>query len=252
MPRVFDCVILENEDQLHLLEARFYELQDIPQVTHVICEAEADHQGNAKPPHFLLARQGRFAPWHGRWNHVILKAGELPATNARERKDALRDALLLGVNGDPEDIIMHGNIDEIPASWMAGRLAAGESGLPVTLNMRWCVSRAGLVHPDQWPGTVAQQQQHTGSLSGLRRRRKEFPLVITAGTRLSAMGGKPDKNQELWKKDIDDTWPRYVRDGWCPAEWLDQEAYETPPQLLRTDLEAGRDHDGLASCGGSN
>lgn len=221
--RVFDCVILENEDQLDLLEARFTELEDIPGVTHVICEAEADYQGNPKPVFF----PGRFPA--GRWNHVLVTAAELPAGEPGDRKNALRDMLIHGFNGSGTDIIMHGDIDEIPAWWMVRRLAAGESELPVTLSMRHCVSRIGTVSPEPWPGTAAHQRQHTGSVSGLRRHRKEFPMVITAGTRLSAMGAEPPEG--LWKKDVDESWPRYIREGLCPGQWF-QEADDPRPRLL--------------------
>jgi phage gp37-like protein len=231
MPRVFDCVILENEEQLSLLEARFCELEGIPEVTHVICEAEADHQGNPKGMFFL--DDPRFGEWRGRWNHVAVRAGELPSDcDPRGRKDALRDYLAHGFNGEPADTVMHGNIDEIPAAWMAFRLARGESELPVTLSMRHCRGHAGTVLPGEWAGTAAHQRQHAGSFSGLRRRRKEFPLVISAGTRLSAMG-KDYTEGVSWQKGIDASWPRYIREGLCPGEWWqDQGECEPRQQLL--------------------
>ena len=233
MPRVFDCVILENEDQLDLLEARFHEFRDIPEVTHVICEAYADYQGNAKPLHFMDARRDRFNSWHGRWNHVAVRADELPPGDARDRKSVLRDWLAQGFNGDPDDIVMHGNIDEIPAMWMASRLARGESEFPVTMSMQHCAGYAGMVLPEQWAGTAAHQRQHIGSFSGLRRRRKEFPLVITAGTRLSGMGTEYTEGTSL-RREIDESWPRYIREGLCPGEWWpDDEMPE--PQPLRHD-----------------
>ncbi len=227
--RVFDCVILENEDQLDLLEARFLEFENLPEVTHVICEAEADHQGNPKELHFL--DDFRSEEWRGRWNHVAVKTDELPSDcDARSRKNALRDRLAWGFNGKPADIVMHGNIDEIPAMWMVSRLVKGESELPVTLNMKHCVSRAGIVLPEQWTGTAAHQRQHIGSFSGLRRRRKEFPLVINAGTRLSLMGKLV--YDMTWRKDVDDSWPRYIREGLCPEEWW-PDPEEPAPQFLQ-------------------
>ena len=225
MPRVFDCVILENESQLDLLECRFTELENLPEVTHVICEAEADYQGNPKEMHFLE----RFDQWRGRWNHVAIRADELPGDcDAKGRKDALRDRLALGFNGEPQDIVMHGNIDEIPAMWMVSRLAKGQSELPVTMSMQHCAGHAGMILPGQWAGTSAHQRQHIGSFSGLRRRRKEFPLVINAGTRLSLMGQQV--TDATWRKDVDDSWPRYIREWLCPGEWwLDEDMPEPQP-----------------------
>ena len=229
MPRVFDCVILESESQLDLLECRFTELENLPEVTHVICEAEADYQGNPKEMYFL--DDERFDQWRGRWNHVAIRADELPGDcDAKGRKDALRDRLALGFNGEPQDIVMHGNIDEIPAMWMVSRLAKGESELPVTMSMQHCTGHAGVILPGQWAGTSAHQRQHIGSFSGLRRRRKEFPLVINAGTRLSLMGQQV--TDATWRKDVDDSWPRYIREGLCPAEWWADED-DIPDMPLR-------------------
>ena len=47
---------------------------------------------------------------------------------------------------------------------------------------------------------------------------KEFPLVINAGTRLSGMGREYTEGI-TWQKEVDDSWPRYIREGLCPAEW---------------------------------
>ena len=226
MPRVFDCVILESRDQLDLLEARFHEFRDIPEVTHVICEAETDYHGNPKPKHFSREeKDDRFLPWHGRWNHVLVYADELPSDcDPRGKKDALRDRLAHGFNGDPDDIVMHGNIDEIPAMWMVSRLARGESELPVTMSMKHCAGHAGVILPGEWHGTAAHQRQHIGSFSGLRRRRKEFPLVITAGTRLSGMGAEYTEGIPL-REEVSESWPRYIREGLCPGEWWPEEDF---------------------------
>ena len=232
MPRVFDCVILENESQLDLLEARFCEFENLPEVTHVICEAGADHQGNRKDMYFL--DDFRSDTWRGKWNHVAVRADELPSDcDARGRKNALRDKISWGFNGEPEDIVMHGNIDEIPSIWIVSRLAKGESELPVTMSMRHCYGHAGIVLPGEWAGTAAHQWQHTGSFSGLRRRRKEFPLVISAGTRLSMMGTEYTEGIS-WMKEIDSSWPRYITDNLCPVQWWpDKGVCETSSGLLQ-------------------
>jgi hypothetical protein len=163
--RIFDCVIIGS--QLDLLEARFRELAEVPEVTFVIAESAEDYQGNPKPAYFAESRD-RFAAWHGRYNHVLAEAGELSG-EPRERKDQLRDYLSHGFNGEPGDIVMISNPDEIPSADAVRRL--GETPLPVTLGM------------GDWRGTVVQERQHIGSFSGLRRRRKDLPLVPGAGTR---------------------------------------------------------------------
>src|ERR1051326_9357013 len=56
-------------DELDILECRLYELQDIPNLTHVIVEANVTHQDNPKDSVFLDHRE-RFAPWKDRIAHV--------------------------------------------------------------------------------------------------------------------------------------------------------------------------------------
>jgi hypothetical protein len=176
VPRIFDCLLLGGE--LDLLEARFREMEGIPEVTHVICEAPADFSGNPKRLHFRENRD-RFAPWHGRFNHVQVEAGEIAGGLPPERKDSLRDWLSQGINGGPEDIVMVSNPDEIPAARVVRELGALQ--LPVTFEMTWY--SGGVLQPGPWRGTVAQVRMHIGSLAGLRRRRREFPGIPDAGTR---------------------------------------------------------------------
>jgi len=212
--KVFDCVMVNKEPDLDLLQARFTEYADIPEVIHVIAEAVADHYGSPKPLWFWespLAGQ-----WRGKWNHVRVEASELPAgASPKIRKDALREYLAHGVAGESEDIVLHGAIDEIPARWVIAELLEGKIQLPAALQMRWCAYTPELVHPLPWKGTVAQWWQMTGSFSGLRERRTDLPSVLDAGTRLSMMNEEPrDKHPDghaLWDAEIDDTYPRWVQ-----------------------------------------
>jgi hypothetical protein len=123
--RVFDCLVLN--DELALLEERFRRLACVPEVTHVICEAEADENGNPKPLHFLQTRMTRFLPWNGRWNHVMVQENEIAGILPGEYDHVLREEfMLLGFNGDPEDIILAGDIRCIPGPADVARLASGE------------------------------------------------------------------------------------------------------------------------------
>jgi hypothetical protein len=132
MPRVFDCLLLAVDD-LDALEARFRALEHIPEVTHVIAEAPVSHDGEPKPLHFWDNRAGRYAPWHGRWTHVRVEAGELPDGDPGAREAALRDYLAHGLTGEPGDIILHGNVTDIPDPAAVRALAAGTFAPPVML-----------------------------------------------------------------------------------------------------------------------
>ena len=212
--RVFDCVIVNSAHDLDLLEARFLEYEDIPEITHVIAEAPVNHKGDPKDKHFLRERYDRFARWHGKWNHVEVEPHELPGKDPRVRKDALREYLAHGIHGDPDDVILHGGTDEIPAPWVVREVIAGSIPLPVAFEMRWCAYRPDRVHPGLWRGTMAQYWKYTESLSGLRDQKNSLPAITDAGTRLSMLDEDeqdhhPD-GHALWDAEIDQTWPKWV------------------------------------------
>jgi len=111
--RVFDCVILAHWGEMGLLEKRFRACESNPDVTHVICEALAGPDGNPKPAVFTGSDLA--ARWHGRWNHVKVEAGEITGRTREEREDCLREYLLHGFTGDPDDLVMFSDIRDIPA-----------------------------------------------------------------------------------------------------------------------------------------
>lgn len=100
--RVFDCVILDWWGEMGLLEKRFTACQDNPDVTHVICEAAPA----VFPGSDLAAR------WRGRWNHVKVEEHEITG----DRQECLRDFLMQGVNGDPDDLILFSGMKDIPGA----------------------------------------------------------------------------------------------------------------------------------------
>jgi hypothetical protein len=110
--RIFDCVILAHWGEMNLLESRFRAYEGNPDVTHVICECAADLDGNPKPAVFkdsdLAAR------WHGRWNHVKVEAHEISGATPGEREHSLREYLLHGFTGGPDDLVMFSDIRNVP------------------------------------------------------------------------------------------------------------------------------------------
>lgn len=215
MPRVFDTVIVASEADLDLLEARFTEYAGLP-VTLVVAEAPVDCQGNPKPLHF--ADSPLWDRWHGRWNHVRVEPHELPQGDAKARKDALRDYLAHGVAAEPDDIVLHGAVDEIPSERTLKALLAREAHLPVGMEMRWCAYEPHLVHPrGPWRGTVAQEWRLVGSFTGMREKRLTLPAIVDAGTRLSMLSEDTTENgmhpdgHALLEAEVDETWPKWVR-----------------------------------------
>jgi hypothetical protein len=146
MLRVFDCLVFT--DELDLLEERFREYQDIPEVTHVICEAPVDSHGNPKPLHFQEHKDNRFLPYRGRWNHVTVEPWELAPGISCE--DSLRGFLMQGVNGEPGDIILQEDIYPVPPAGAVRDLAAGRLSTRDALQLRWRVFRPGELRRMLW------------------------------------------------------------------------------------------------------
>lgn len=213
--RVWDCVLVESERDLDLLEARFTEYEGLP-VVHVIGETRVDYQGNPKLAWFWDNRD-RFGEWLGRWNHVLAEPWELGGSDPKARKDAMRDYLAHAVVADPDDVVMHGGVDEIPSKDTVQALIDGKVFFPIGMEMQWCVYRPGVMHPLLWRGTVAHTWKYVGSFAGLREKKNDkIPVVVNAGTRMSMLGEPiqdihPD-GHHLTVKDVDDSFPRWFRD----------------------------------------
>jgi beta-1,4-mannosyl-glycoprotein beta-1,4-N-acetylglucosaminyltransferase len=172
-------------DELDLLELRLTELQDVPNLTHVIVEADVTHQDRPKPSYYRDNIE-RFSPWKDRIVHVwatgLPTAEENPDAWSREmaqREHALH--ALQDINPDPDDIILHGDLDEVPRAFNVinlphgyGVTSFGQHGLFWAVDWRYphwwwgtvaCNART-LLHPFIWKGPGA-----AGPLSNLRNRR---------------------------------------------------------------------------------
>jgi len=132
MPRVFDCFVLT--DELDILYDRFLELGEVPGLVHVICEAPVTPRGRPKPLWFWENRASpRFAPWHGRWNHVRVEAHEMRGRTPQAREAAQREFLLHGIAAEPGDIVLYGDVSEIPDPAAVTDLACRRTVPPVML-----------------------------------------------------------------------------------------------------------------------
>jgi hypothetical protein len=129
MPRVFDCLILERESDLSLIETRFREYADIPGVTHVICEVAP---GIFKDSDLAVRTRGR-------WNHVTVEECELSTSSLVSREKMLRDFMLQGINGSPGDIALLEGTDSLPPREVIQKLAEGKLSCTEVSKMRWRV-----------------------------------------------------------------------------------------------------------------
>jgi Glycosyltransferase family 17 len=253
--RIYDTFMLgPDETALDLLECRLTELEDTPICWFVIVEASVTHRGEDKPL-LYLDHAARFARWHDRIRYVF--ADPLPGgSDPWIREHAQRDWATLGLaDAMPGDIILHGDLDEIPAAGAVKDLLGGLAH-PVVFSMRHYMFAADWQYPGSpWPGTIAARLGGIGSFAGLRSQRFTLPQVPDAGWHLSWMGGHEahvrklatdchgaddrtaaederirsgrayrygvhHSGAQMIPVDVDETWPRWVAERKCPPSWF--------------------------------
>lgn len=247
---VWDTFMFNRE--LDMLECRLTELQDVPNVKHVIVEAEVDHQDHPKPLHFADNRE-RFAAWADRIVHVVARnlptKKDFPDPWAREH--AQREHTAHGLcDAQTGDVIIHGDLDEIPYALVVRNLRP--RGL-IALEQRMACFAVDWVHPDPWRGpVVGVYGAIPSSFGAMRDCRNIAPALPNAGWHLSWLGTTEDNlaklgsfchpeiaertlvglQQDAFGKhgyhvdgvkmepvEVDETWPRWVHERKCPESW---------------------------------
>lgn len=110
MTKIYDCFTFFNE--FDLLELRLQELYDHVDY-FVLVEADKTFQNNHKP-YYYQENKERFHRWHDKIIHV--QVNNMPAnTDTWGRERHQRDEILSGLtHADANDIVMIGDVDEIP------------------------------------------------------------------------------------------------------------------------------------------
>ena len=267
-PRIIDTFPIH--DELDLLECRLTELYEVVDF-FVAVEADVTHQDNPKP-WYLTNNLDRFAPWKDKL--VVVRATGLP-TKAEDDDPWARELAQRGYcwNGlevigvDDNDIILHGDLDEIPRA-LHVRNVRPAPGWFVSFQQRLHCFAIDWLHPDPWFGTVAGRAgsiaklgDNVNAFARVRDKRNRWtqpgarvnpqPLV-EAGWHFSWLGGREAATKKLnsfchpevadrietgladdlfyreglhvdGRKqaavDVDDTYPRWIREGHAPASW---------------------------------
>lgn len=256
-------------DELDILAMRLRHLDGIVH-RHVIVESDVTFSGRPKPLYFA-ANRDRFREWAGKIIHIGVSRDDLPqgidpfcsspdpimglASLAWKREHAQREYCKRGIGGAaPRDLILHGDVDEIPAAGALRTLQRKPPAWPVALRMRNHVFAVDWLHPDPWHGTVAIAREDLKSIKSLRRKRNKTPDIRNGGWHFSWLGGPQgiaDKNavtshQELaylvdyanecgrlyeqgwapWDEvqmkpvDVDESYPEYIWKRECPVIWF--------------------------------
>lgn len=244
---IWDTVM--GHDELDMLECRLTELQGVKNLTHVVVEADVDHQGHPKPYHFS-ENLDRFAAWSDRL--VIVRATGLPdSPDAWDREHAQREHVAEAlVDASPDDVVLHGDIDEIPTATFAANVAP--RGF-VTAGMAFHCFAVDWLHPQVWPGTVAGRYRNITSYSKMRDARLMGTPIPRSGWHFSWVGGHQASLEKTtrfchpevmgWAGDaierddfyrhgyhvdgyrldavtVNQSWPRWIAEGHAPASWF--------------------------------
>lgn len=152
---VWDCFLFNNE--LRLLEFRLEYLADVVDRV-VLVEAPVTFRGDPKPLHFARHAE-RLERHRHRIHHVVPEGLEIsmPTTRIRERRQhaAIRTALdQAGVAAD--DLVLVGDLDEIPSRETVESLASEPPHRPVRIAMCHARYFANWELPQPWTdGTMA-------------------------------------------------------------------------------------------------
>jgi hypothetical protein len=271
-PRVWDTLILG--DELDMLECRLTELAESKVYRHVIAEAKTDHQGHPKPYHFLENRE-RFAPFWDRIVYVQvgeLPSGPGNWQRIWAQRDAIGTHGLEDARW--EDIIIYSDCDEIITPEGVRMSLVNPGGLICRQQMaafavdwlhpdRWLGPRsvmAGNFHGHfrnlreikSFP--VADDGWHLTWLGGneaIRRKLTQYChpeltsriLLGLAEDRFCgqgyAWGGgqftPTSEDVKLKPAEVDETYPKWIRERKCPEEWFRPREALFPPGITETE-----------------
>jgi beta-1,4-mannosyl-glycoprotein beta-1,4-N-acetylglucosaminyltransferase len=196
--KVWDTVLLGScPEDLDMLECRLREMDQPEIYRHVIVEGDLTFTGVPKPLYYA-ENQERFAPWADRIRYVSITPGTLvPGKEPGEawaREHASRQACRAGLgDAEPDDLIIHGDVDEILTSEAVAEIASRPSWHgPVKLLLKHYSFAVDWKQPWLWPAPSVAALKHVGSFTDLRESgwpAWDLPSGNPAGWHLSWMGG---------------------------------------------------------------
>lgn len=243
-------------DEFDLLECRLTELQDVPDLHHVVVEADVDHQDHPKP-YLLSENLERFEQWSDRL--MVIRATDLPTRQEQPdpwaREHAQREWCWEGLkqlDAQPDDIVLHGDLDEIPTA-LAARYVKPRGFVRFRQTL-YCFA-IDWQHPDPWWGTVAGRVSDVHKFAEMREARCHYLPDIEGGWHFSWLGGPEEARKKMdsfchpevkalgWYDrldecyetgrhidngregtklipvDVDNTFPKWMQDGNAPQSW---------------------------------
>jgi len=183
---IFDCFPFFNE--FDVLEMRLTLLADYVD-RFVLCEAPFTYNGNPKPL-WYAENAARFAPWHDKIVHLVYPGA--PDANPWANEWGQRAFLTNGLQGGaPGDIVLYGDLDEIPDPRNIACLA--EPGKILGHRQRYAVGFFNRVIDRRgWIGTRSVRLGDIaayGTLADIRRGASEELDAVDGGWHFSSLGG---------------------------------------------------------------
>lgn len=242
-------------DDLDILECRLVELYPIVDY-FVAVEADVDHQDHPKPYHLTEAEE-RFKPYADKL--VVVHATGLPTAAEKPdpwaREHAQREFVWAGldeIGAGADDIVFHGDVDEIPTRLWARNIKPNGSKMYGCQQILYSFA-VDWQHPHLWNGTVAGRVGAVQSF-GVMRDTRNFVEMVPSGWHLSWLGGEAANRRKLSSfchsevrdrieggldndnvflrdgihadlvkmipVDVDHSWPRWVYQRQCPENWF--------------------------------
>ena len=195
-PLVWDCFFFG--DEVDMLEFRMRELEPVVD-RFVIVEGDRMYSGTPKPSRFSENRS-RFAEFEDKIVHIVVPLSPLSdgGVDRYDRENEQHRALYPFIEDlDPNDVVLLGDVDEIPFRHVVERLGE-ELEVPLRLELAWSVYYANWVLPRRFlEGPFAFRSKdvaHRGVRSFLGDpmpyERDYHELVLpAAGRHLSCLGG---------------------------------------------------------------
>lgn len=238
--------------ELDILEMRLHEMDSFVD-KFVIIESDKTFQGSSKPIHYELNKD-RFS----KWSHKIINVYvDLSNTNDPwAREFASREALSKVLNNfSDDDIILHGDVDELMSQKLGNSLQYIINHSDIySLNQKLYSMAVDWLYPTDWDGTSITRCRNLRSMSILDFRNYRITgKKIRDGWHFTWLGGKElierkaasfshtedeiqsyikdmgirmytegyhVRGEKLIPVDIDETFPEYIQNRFCPQEWF--------------------------------
>ncbi len=184
-------------DELDLLELRLMELDSVVD-RFVLVEMGHNFRCQPKPLHFKENRD-RYARWLHKIEHVVVEGYPIEPHPVMEHFQ--RRCIARGVGG--ADLIVIGDVDEIPKASVLEGFKESPSNGPVSLMQRLYYYTVDFEQDSPWIGSVVSPAWKQMDCEAIRQMRGLYPRASDAGWHFSWLGSPEQLSAKLRAIDVD-------------------------------------------------